>query len=647
MSNLQIRLLLLIIFIVLLCIPLVLQHNQNDIVDSKTEDAKDEITNLDITIDARNLPRGLLHSSVRFACEPGLQVFWFPKWIPGIHAPRGAIENLAGLMVYDAHGRRLKWERDPNDMHRFFVHVSQDSNMIDVQFDYVCNQPSTNSRGVDTFGMGPHGIISWNNVVMYPEGAHDAKIQVQAKLTLPKSWTLSTALFHSIAQNDKGEDVLTFEPDSLRTFIDSPMICGKHHVSHQLNNDGKNVYLDIVGSADEHIQFPDEALQGMRNMVDEARLLFGTEHYDHYYFLLVCSDEFPSLGLEHLRSSLNGVRARDLSVGAPGAIRVMSHEYVHSWCGKYRRPAGMFTTNFHDNKDTTLLWVYEGLTQYLGNVLAVRSGLRSEEHFHDLLHYYISSLRYTNGRNWRSLADTATSSYLLRGGSRNWPQWVRNQDYYIEGALIWLEADCLIRSLSGGEKSLDDFCQRFLGPGPKSDIHPFTYQDVIRLLQETQPYNWDQYFQERVYQTQESFNLDCLRNSGWQMEIADHPDGKGEELEYYYRSAYESIGAGFSRSGRIYRVLKNSPAYNVGLARGMNIRSINGKSFSPAILHQALLDARDGASMTFEVVDGHQTYNLNLDYAEGPKYLRLSMLADQDDILHQILSPKRSSPLVD
>lgn len=642
MSNLQLRLCLLGGFLVLLAIPLFLSPTGTAAQTASQDAFQHPFLDLHIEIDARNLPRGIIHSSVRYDCDPGPQVFWYPKWIPGIHAPRGAIQNMAGLQVYDEHGRSLPWQRDPMEMHRFIVHNSQDSSFITIQFDYICNQASTNSRGVDSYGIAQHGIISWNNVLVYPEHYRDIDITAYANIRIPKSWSLSCALLRDEHAHAK-PDHIYFQARNLRSVMDSPIICGQHHVSHALHSDGKPVYLDIVASAKEYTTFPDEALRGMRNMVSEAHALFGAEHFQHYYFLLVCSDEIPNLGLEHLESSLNSVRARDFSFGAPGAIRVMSHEYVHSWCGKYRRPAGMFTTNFHNSKDTTLLWVYEGLTQYLGNVLAVRAGLRSEQHFHELLHYYISSLRYTNGRNWRSLADTATASYLLRAGSRHWPQWVRGQDYYIEGALIWLEADCLIRSQSQGNKSLDDFCRAFLGPGPKADIHPFTYQDVIRTLNQIHAYDWHNFFQKRVYQTQEAFNLDCLAHSGWAMHIADYPDADGDELEYFYRSAYESIGVSFSRSGRIYRVLKDSPAYQAGLARGMQVRSINSKSFSPARLHQALVDARDGASMTFEVMHAQQTYNLNVDYAEGPQYLVLKKQEQQEDILHQILRPKRSA----
>ena len=642
MSNLQLRLLLLVLFLLLLAIPLLLQQTDQNLEQAPADITQNPQIDLHIEIDARNISRGIIHSQVRYDCEAGPQVFWFPKWIPGIHAPRGAIENMAGLTVSDEQGRTLTWQRDPMEMHRFIVHNSQGSRSITIKFDYICNQASTNSRGVDSYGIHQHGVISWNNVVMYPDGYRDIDIMTYANIHIPKDWGLSCALLRDENARAKPEHIY-FRARNLRSVMDSPIICGRHHVSHQLHSDGKPVYLDIVASAKEYSTFPETALTGMRNMVSEAKLLFGTEHFQHYYFLLICSDEIPNLGLEHLESSLNGVRARDFSFGAPGAIRVMSHEYVHSWCGKYRRPAGMFTTDFHNNKDTTLLWVYEGLTQYLGNVLAVRSGLRNEQHFQELLHYYISSLRYTNGRNWRSLADTATASYLLRGGSRHWPQWVRGQDYYIEGALIWLEADCLIRSQSKGSKSLDDFCHAFLGQGPDADIHPFTYQDVIRTLNEIHPYDWNNFFQTRVYQTQEQFNLDCLAHSGWAMRIAEHPDAEGDEIEYYYRSAYESIGVSFSRSGRVYRVLKDSPGYKAGFARNMQVRSINSKSFTPAVLHQALVDARDGASMTFEVVHAQQTYNLNLDYAEGPRYLVLTKLEQQEDLLHQILSPKRSA----
>ena len=321
----------------------------------------------------------------------------------------------------------------------------------------------------------------------------------------------------------------------------------------------------------------------------------------------------------------------------------MAHEFVHSWCGKYRRPMGMYTVNYHDSKDTTLLWVYEGLTQYLGNVLSVRSGLRTPQDFKETIHLYVSRLRKINGRNWRSLADTATSSYLLRGGSRNWPNWIRGQDYYIEGALIWLEVDSIIRSKSNGARSLDDFCKLFFAPHPdKTVVHTYTYHDLIQSLQTVQAYNWHEHFQKRVYDTQAEFNLDILHACGWEMAITEHPDAHGSSVFYYYRNAYESIGAGFNDSGRIFRVLKDSPAYKAGLARGMRVISINNKSFSPAVLHQSLLDAKDGSSITLKVSHNQKTYDLDLNYAEGPRYLTLKPLSDQTDYLSIISTPLRA-----
>ncbi len=602
-------------------------------VQSKAQDSN-TIT-ITASIDARNITRGMIHSNISIPVQAGPLSLWVPKWIPGIHAPRGAIQNVAGLQIYSDDNSILAWQRDPHDMFAFHTQIPNGCSAITVQFDYICNQPSTNSIGVDSYGDKNHGVMSWNNMLVYPDGFANDQITIEAQIQVPEEWKLFSALPHHTTGT-----LYQFSPSLLRTVIDSPMICGKNSASHQLNSDGKDVFLHCVGSTEHSIACPASVVDGMRNLVSEARALFGHEHYEDYHFLLACSNNFPHLGLEHLSSSLNGVNATDLPTGAYGATRVMAHEYVHSWCGKYRRPLGMFSNSYHFKKDTTLLWIYEGLTQYLGNVLSVRAHLRNEDDFHDVIRYYVSSLRNSNGRRWRSLADTARSSYLLRGGSENWPNWVRGQDYYIEGALIWLEVDSIIRSHSKQQRSLDDFCKLFLGNSSKvKDVNPYSYNDVLRLLNDIHPYDWANFFKQRVYQTQDAFNTDFLEQCGWRITCAETPDAEGADTHYYYRNAYESIGAGFNQSGRIYRVLKDSPAYQAGLARGMRVVKLNGHDFSPAHLHQALLDAKASGTVNLKIDSGDEIRDYALPYAEGPRYLVLERLSNSPDLLQQIIAP--------
>ena len=342
------------------------------------------------------------------------------------------------------------------------------------------------------------------------------------------------------------------------------------------------------------------------------------------------------------RHAAHGFReASDLTSGSRGAMRVMSHEYMHSWCGKHRRPEDMYTQNFHDSRGTTLLWVYEGLTQYLGNVLAVRSGMKDENEFQDLLKSYIVSLRVKNGRRWRSLADTATASYLLRGGSYNWPNWLRGQDYYIEGALIWLEVDCMLRQHSHGKTSLDDFAHIFLGNTDSLElIDPFTYDDVLRVLNELMPYDWQAFFAQRVYEQQQEFDLSFMQKAGWSIDIVAEPDSS-EDLFFSYRNAFESIGMGMSARGRIYRVLKDSPAYNAGLARGMQLLKINGIHASPEILHHALIASKKSGELVMDIEDELGERRCTIEYTAGPRYLTMRRMQDSPDLLHDIVRSRQ------
>lgn len=644
---------------------------------------------LEIEIDARDMFRGLLHASIRmpvkdlFAEEIALpvdvqiqaessvlstdagtdtstgqknsqQTFYrvrFPEWIPGIHAPRGAIQNMAGFVCTDDQGNVLSWYRDPLDVYAFLCSVPSSTEFLHIDFDYLCNQPSVNSRGVDSFADRVHGIMSWNDVVVYPDVYNDDEIHVRARILLPEGWSLASALTHAPVPTDGGQQDawIAFDVCDLRTCIDSPVIMGKYMKTYQLSDGGKDVRLHCVGDSEKSIRADEAFLTSMKKMVIESRLLFGEEHYRAYDFLLACSDAFPRLGLEHLESSLNGVGGNDLAAGGRAALRVMSHEYMHSWCGKHRRPQGMYTQNFHDAKETTLLWIYEGLTQYLGKVIGARSGMmgatnemntNSTDKFQQMILAYAKSLRYKNGRRWRSLADTATASYLLRGGSRHWSNWLRGQDYYIEGALIWFEVDTILRQQSQDSKkklSIDDFARIFLGNvHSERIIDPFSYDDVLNILQDLTPYAWREFFERRVYQPQQEFDLGFLQHSGWEIVHVEDPDVDDARKWLSYRSAYESIGLGMSARGRIYRVLRDSPAYHAGLARNMQIIKINGTYVSPAVLHQALKDSPQTLAIVFTLEEENTAFTRTVEYAGGARYLSLRRVAGTTDRIQEI-----------
>src|SRR5438034_699493 len=384
--------------------------------------------------------------------------------MPGTHGPGGPVQNIAGLRVETPDGQPIAWRRDETEPYRIECTVPDGVDRVVVRLDYICNQPTINSEGVDNFGNAYLGLINWNTCLLYPEGPTIDELHISARLLLPAKWRFGTAL--KVAKETEG--AVEFNSETLLDFIDCPLICGEHFRAIELK--AKNfppTFLHLTSESPGALQLDEKVVEKYGNVASEAGALFGGAHFPAFQFLVTRSDELGYNGLEHLSSSLNGVRERDLiddKKRRRWVAMLLPHEFVHSWCGKYRRPAAMVTPNFHTPERTALLWVYEGLTQYLGEVLQVRSGLTTTNDYMAELAGRISSLMHTEGRQWRPLEDTAIANHVLRAFSPSWGQLRRSQDYYDEGMLLWLEADAIIRQQSDGHHCLDDFCKKFMGP---------------------------------------------------------------------------------------------------------------------------------------------------------------------------------------
>ena len=389
---------------------------------------------MQIEVDARELPRRLLHTTQRVACQPGPLALWYPKWIPGTHSPCGPLDTVGGLRLTTEDGKVIPWHRDQVELYRLSCVVPEGHHAIRVELDTICNSPAVDASGHLSYGNAAVGIINWPTCLLYPEGPTAKETRVCLALRLPERWTYATAMK---ANQDK-DGLIVFQPVTLATLADSPLIAGEHMRTISLAA-GPNppAFFHLASESPTAIQLAPEVVEHYSRMVREAGALFGTCHYPEFHFLITCSDELGHLGLEHLSSSLNGVRERELIDGGSRrgwVANLIPHEYVHSWCGKYRRPAGQCTADFHTPQQTALLWVYEGLTEYLGEVLMVRSGLASLKDYRETLASTIGGLMLRTGRKWRSLEDTAVASHLLRAGSPNWNELRRGQDYYFEGA---------------------------------------------------------------------------------------------------------------------------------------------------------------------------------------------------------------------
>ena len=601
---------------------------------------------LQIEVDARDLPRKLLHTNLRIPCEPGALALWYPKWIPGTHAPSGPLDTIGGLRLETPDGKPIPWRRDEVELYRVTCQVPSGVHEIRARLDTICNAPAAEASGHLSYGNASVGIINFPTCLLYPEGPTAKEIRVELALRLPEKWQFATALKSEGVKNG----LITFAPVSLNTLADSPLIAGEHLRTIPLKT-GSNppAFFHVVSESPSALELGPDVIALYSRMVREAGALFGACHYSEFHFLVTCSDDLGLLGLEHLSSSINGVRERDLidPANRHGWIaNLIPHEYVHSWCGKFRRPAGQCTADFHTPQKTRLLWVYEGLGEYLGEVLMVRSGLVNPQEYRQTLASSIGGLMLRTGRKWRSLEDTAVASHLLRAGSPNWSELRRDQDYYFEGALLWLEADAIIRHQTQGTRSLDDFCKKFLGPNSShDDVVPYDLPEIVKHLKATADYDWEPFLLHRVSQPLESLPLDLVGRLGYRLQYAAHPTApsrgrRGRDAI----SARHSLGLTFHPDGQIADVVPGMIGDRARLAPGMKVMGINGRLFSPQRLQDALADSVALRKIELLLLEEDRFRTVVLDYAEGPKYVELVRDNSKPDLLAEILKPIADKP---
>jgi predicted metalloprotease with PDZ domain len=600
---------------------------------------------VEIEVDARELPRKLLHTTLSIPCQPGPLRLWYPKWFPGSHGPHGRVEDVAGFRVETPDGTPAPWARDEVDLHCFIVKVPADTAVVRVKLDTVCESAGPDSAGIHTVGTRDVGVINWNTCLVYPEGPGADDQPVKLRLRLPDGWKSATAL-QADPEGDR-DGVTTFRPVSLTALVDSPLIAGRHLKTIKLDaGPGPPAFLHLTSESPEALNLDPKTVDLYARVVREAWALFGVAHYPEYHFLVVCSDSLGLFGLEHLSCSLNGVGERGL---IDGKVRkrwwltnLIPHEYAHSWCGKYRRPAAMITPDFHTPQKTRLLWVYEGLTEYLGEVLSVRAGLLTPDEYKVTLAGHIRGLTRTAGRQWRPLEDTAVAAHLSRNPGHSWNQLRRVQDFYMEGMLLWYECDAIIREKSDGAKSLDDFCKRFFAavPGRKA-VAGFELADVVRDLAATAEYDWEGFLRRRVEAPQEALPLDVVGRLGYRLRYSDKPAGaelKDAVLPPDNPSA-DSLGLVLA-AGVVLTVDPGLPADKAGLAPGMKVIGVNGKKFSTNRLRDAIADSVTRRKVELLIEDGEDFRTVVVPYADGLRYLELERLSAKTDVLGEILKPR-------
>jgi len=593
-----------------------------------------------LEVDATKTPQKILHAHLQIPVRPGPLTLYYPKWIPGEHMPTGPISDLAGLR-FSAGGQTILWRRDLVDMYAFHLSVPPDAATLDVDLDFLLAAPASGFSG-GASATANLDVVNWNQVLLYPDGHPVHEIMVAPSLRLPVAWKFGTAL---PGATQKG-DTIEFPPVPLDTLVDSPLIAGRYFRAIQLTPGQDPPHeIDIVSDSAAALAMPPDMQMHFRQLVAETGALFGTRHYRDYHFLLTLSDDVAHFGLEHHESSDDRTVERSLIDRSArlSFAGLLPHEFVHSWNGKYRRPADLATPDFQQPMKDDLLWVYEGLTTYLGEVLTARSGLETDEQFHEALALTAATYEHRPGRNWRPLQDTADAAQVLYKTGPEWSNWRREVDFYEEGLLLWLDVDTTLRRLTGDKKSMNDFCRLFYGePGGAPTIKTYTFEDVAAGLNRVAPYDWAGFLRARLDSTSSPTPSEAIANSGWELVYDERPNEMQENADLTDRKLdlMFSIGLVVDADGKVNDVLYAGPSFKAGIGPGMKVMATNGQEFSVESLKEAV-DAAKSSSAPIQllVANGSQVQTDSLDYHGGLRYPHLVRKDSVSDFLGEILHP--------
>ena len=567
-------------------------------------------------------------------------VLLYPQWLPGNHSPSGRVDKLAGLMIY-ANGARVEWVRDPVDVFAFHVAVPPSATTLEVDFQFVSPVDSNEGRIVMTAEMLN---LQWNAVTLYPAGYFVRQIMMEPSVRLPDGWQFATAL-ETASTND---GLTTFKPVSLDTLVDSPIFAGRYFTRLDLDPGGiAPVHLDIIADRADLLEVTPEQLESHRALVQQAYKLYGSHHYNHYDILLALTDHMGGIGLEHHQSSENGTVPTYFTEWDKNADArdLLPHEFTHSWNGKFRRPADLWTPNFNVPMRDTLLWVYEGQTQYWGFVLAARAGLLTKQQTLDALASTSAAYDHHVGREWRALQDTTNDPVAAMRRVLPWRSWERSEDYYSEGQLMWLDVDTLIREKSGDRRSLDDFAKPFFGVSDGSFV-PSTYlfEDVVKALNAVQSYDWETFLRARLNGHGPGAPLDGVTRGGYRLVYTETPSdySKGSETRRKVTDLTYSLGMVIGAEGRLNDVLWEGPAYKKGMTVGTQIIAVNGTAFDVDRLKRAIKDAKqNGPAIELLVKNGDRFRTVALDYHDGLRYPHLERDGSGPPRLDQILAARK------
>jgi len=595
-----------------------------------------------LSVDLTNVNDRVLNVHETIPVTSGEITLLYPEWLPGTHSPSNPVGDMAGLVLM-ADSKRISWARDRVNMWAFHVDIPKGTTSLEATFQYLAPVKPQDGRISNKIA-----DLTWNSVLLYPAGYFARRILFAPELRLLEGWKFATALE---VKSQKG-NLVQFKDTPLNTLIDSPVYAGVNFERMNLSTGPDNpVYLDVFADKPEQLEITPEELQYHKNLVIQAQKLCNSRHYDHYDFLFSLSNTVGGKGLEHHQSSEDGTRANYFTDWPAGIVgrALLAHEYFHSWNGKFRRPADLWTANFNEPMQNDLLWVYEGLTDYYGNVLTARSGLRTLEQAHDAIAQIAASFEISPGRTWRSLEDTTNQPIISAHGAipQNWSSWQRSYDYYSESDLIWLDADTIIRERSNGLKSLDDFVRLFFGIENGSYVAvPYTLEDVLKAMSTVQPYDWAGFFRARVYQVSPQVPMNGITQGGYRLV---YNDKEPEWMKHIDPSRGVSFATSLGISlkdnsgdkiGGIASVSWDSPAFKAGVTPEMQLQAVNDQAFSMANLRAAIVAAeKTNAPIKLLLKRDDEFLTLNVDYHGGLRYPHLERVESVPDRLDAILAP--------
>jgi len=577
-----------------------------------------------LAVDATDVVHGIFDVAETIPVTAGHLVLLYPKWLPGNHSPTGQISKLAGLTI-TGDGKTLAWKRDPVDVFAFHLDVPPGVDTIDAKFQYLSPTVPEQGRTVMTPNMLS---LQWNLVALYPAGYFVRQIMVAPSATYPAGWTSATALRLSGGSTTQGGNV-QYEPVAFDTLVDSPAIAGRYARIEALSSD---VRLNVLADRPVYLDATPAQIAPHKALIVQARRLFGGRHFNHYDFLLTLSGALGGIGLEHHRSSEDGTGVgyfKDWD-STPASRDLLAHEFTHSWNGKFRRPADLWTPDYRQPMGNSLLWVYEGQTQFWGNVLSARAGLISTEDALDELAAVAAEYASQAGKQWRPLEDTTLDPIIARRAPAPWPNWQRSEDYYREGQLVWLDADSLIRERSGGKRSLDDFAKAFFGvrDGDWGEL-TYTFDDVVAALNAVEPYDWATFLHQRVDAVAPQAPLDGITRGGYRLAYTDQQGAWQRSRDRVQKSmdlSY-SVGMTIGRDGKVTRVNWDGPAFNAGITNGTTLVAIDGHAYSDEDFKQAIRDARGGTRpIALLVRQGEYFRTVAIAWNGGLRYPRLEKI---------------------